>query len=80
MRKLSILAAATVIALAAISPARADYSLIRWQDTGYCEIWDNNIPTQPSSTNYSTIGIWLQTFPEALKVKSDLTRNGVCSF
>jgi hypothetical protein len=84
MRKLSILAATAaalaVAALAATSPAKADYSLIRWQDSGYCEIWDNNIPTQPLSTNYTTVGIWLPTFPDALKVKDDLMRNGVCSF
>jgi hypothetical protein len=44
MRTLSISAAALVLtALAASSPAKADYSLIRWQDTGYCEIWDNEL-------------------------------------
>jgi len=81
MRKLSIhVAALALTALAATSPAKADYSLIRWQDTGYCEIWDNNIPTQPWSTNYTTIGSWLQAFPDALKAKGDLTRIGVCKF
>jgi hypothetical protein len=73
-------AAVAVSALAATSPAQADYSLIRWQDTGYCQIWDNNIPTRPFDTNYTTVGIWLPTFPDALKVKDDLTRNGVCRF
>ena len=82
MRKLSIpiAAALALAARAATRPAKADYSLIRWQDTGYCEIWDNNIPTQPWSTNYATIGSWLQAFPDALKAKSDLTRTGVCRF
>ena len=80
MRKLAILAAACVAAVIATGPAQADYSLIRWQDTGYCQIWDNNVPTQPFSTNYETVGVWLPTFPDALKVKDDLMRNGVCSF
>ena len=83
MRKLSIYSAAAIVALTALattSPAKADYSLIRWQGTGYCEIWDNSIPTQPWSTNYTTIGVWLQTFSDALKAKDDLTRTGVCSF
>ena len=82
MRKLSIpvAAALALTAIAATSPAKADYSLIRWQNTGYCEIRDNNIPTQPVLTNYTTIGSWLQTFPDALKAKSDLTRTGVCRF
>jgi len=80
MRKLAILAVAGAATLTATFPAQADYALIRWQDTGYCQIWDNNIPTQPSSTNYETIGVWLPTFSDALKVKDDLTRTGVCSF
>jgi hypothetical protein len=79
MRKIAILATGAA-ALAATSPAQADYSLIRWQDSGYCQIWDNNIPTKPFETNYTTVGIWLPTFGDALKVKDDLTRNGVCRF
>jgi hypothetical protein len=79
MRKLAILAAGAT-ALVATSPAQADYALIRWQDTGYCQIWDNDIPTKPFHTNYTTVGIWLPTFSDALKVKDDLTRTGVCKF
>jgi hypothetical protein len=79
MRKLAILAAGAA-ALVATSPAQADYALIRWQDTGYCQIWDNDIPTKPFNTNYTTVGIWLPTFSDALKVKDDLTRTGVCKF
>jgi hypothetical protein len=79
MRKLAILAAGAA-ALVATSPAQADYALIRWQDTGYCQIWDNDIPTKPFNTNYTTVGIWLPTFSDALKVKDDLTRTGVCRF
>ncbi len=79
MRKLAILAAMRRSANCD-SPAQADYSLIRWQDSGYCQIWDNNIPTKPFETNYTTVGIWLPTLPDALKVKDDLVRNGVCSF
>jgi hypothetical protein len=79
MRKLAILVAGAA-ALVATSPAQADYALIRWQDTGYCQIWDNDIPTKPFDKNYTTVGIWLPTFSDALKVKDDLTRTGVCKF
>jgi hypothetical protein len=30
-------------ALAASSPAQASYHLIRWQDSGFCQIWDQSI-------------------------------------
>ena len=52
MRRLSLLCAAAslaVTALAAASPAEAAYHLIRWQDSGFCQIWDENIPTTPNS-------------------------------
>jgi hypothetical protein len=37
MRRLAILAAAG-IAFAATSPAEAAFHLIRWQDSGFCQI------------------------------------------
>ncbi|MGY4425922.1 hypothetical protein ACVWY2_008371 [Bradyrhizobium sp. JR6.1] len=49
MRRLAIACAAMAAAvsvLAAASPASATpYHLIRWQDTGFCQIWDQSIPT-----------------------------------
>jgi hypothetical protein len=83
MRKLSILAAAAgfaATALVAASPAQAQYSLIRWDGTGFCQIWDNSIPTRPFPSNYMTVGVGLPTFSEALEVKNDLMRTGTCNF
>ena len=59
MRRISLLCAAAglaVTAFVAASPAEAGYHLIRWQDTGFCQIWDESIPTmaaarKPSSTS-----------------------------
>ena len=50
MRRLCLLAAATGIAVsafAAMSPAEASFHLIRWQDSGFCQIWDQSVPTVP---------------------------------
>jgi hypothetical protein len=83
MRKLSILAAATGLvatALVAASPAQAAYSIIRWEGTGFCQIWDNNIPTQPFPSNYTTVGASLPTFFDALSVKDGMIRTGTCAF
>jgi hypothetical protein len=83
MRKLSILAAATgfvATALVAASPAQAAYSIIRWEGTGFCQIWDNNIPTKPFPSNYSRVAAALPTFFDALSVKEGMMRTGTCNF
>ena len=75
------LAAIGFTALAASSPANAAYHLIRWQDTGFCQIWDQNIPTAPYPGNFSVIvGSEVPTFGDALVFKGDMLRNGTCSF
>ena len=50
MRPLPALIAAAglaVTALAAASPAEAAFHLIRWQGNGFCQVWDESIPTTP---------------------------------
>jgi hypothetical protein len=84
MRKLSTLAAAagvTLAGFAATAPANAAYHLIRWQDTGFCQIWDENIPTTPFPSNYTTIaGAVAPTFWDALIMKDGMLRAGTCAF
>ena len=52
---LSAFAAIGLGALAASSPAEASFHLIRWQDTGFCQIWDQSIPTAPYPGNFAVI-------------------------
>ncbi len=84
MRKLSTLCAAagiTLAAFAATAPANAAYHLIRWQDTGFCQIWDENIPTTPFPANYTVVaGAVAPTFWDALLMKDGLLRAGTCNF
>jgi hypothetical protein len=84
MRRLFALAAVAAIcltALAASSPAEAAFHLIRWQDSGFCQIWDENIPTAPWPSNYVVIpGSEVPTFGDALVFKDGLLRNGTCAF
>lgn len=81
MHKFSIVAAAVAVtALVAWNPAKADYSIIRWEGTGFCQIWDNNIPTRPFPSNYMTVGTSLPTFFDALSVKDGMMRTGTCNF
>ena len=68
-------------ALTGSSPANAAYHLIRWQDTGFCQIWDQNIPTAPYPGNYSVIvGSEVPTFVDALVFKDGMLRSGACAF
>ena len=78
---LGAVAAIGFTALAASSPAEASYHLIRWQDTGFCQIWDQSIPTAPYPGNYTVIvGSDVPTFSHALAFKDGLLRNGTCAF
>jgi hypothetical protein len=78
---LSAFAAIGLGALAASSPAEASFHLIRWQDTGFCQIWDQSIPTAPYPGNFTVlVGSEVPTFGDALVYKTGLLRNGTCSF
>jgi hypothetical protein len=83
MRRLSILCATAAIgltALAAASPAQAAYHLIRWDGTGFCQVWDEGIPTRPFPSDYRTVSRPVPTLIEALGVKEGLLRKGRCTF
>jgi hypothetical protein len=84
MRRLSVLAAVAAIAasaFAATSPAEASFHVIRWQDTGFCQIWDQSVPTVPYPGNYTVmINSEVPTFGDALVLKDGMLRNGSCSF
>ena len=83
MRRISVLCAAAglaVTAFVAASPAEASYHLIRWQDTGFCQIWDESIPTTPYPSNYVMVSDSLPTFWDALAVKDGMLRESRCSF
>jgi hypothetical protein len=83
MRRISLLCAAAglaLTALAAASPAQAGFHVIRWQNTGYCQIWDNSIGTHPWPANYRVVTHRLPTFGSALAVKDVMLHRGRCAF
>ena len=83
MRRISLLSAAACLALASLAastPAKADpFHLIRWSDTGFCQIWDEGIPTQPWPGNYAVVSMTVPTFLDALSVKNGMLATGACS-
>ena len=81
MRRQSLAVAAIALSsLAASVPAKADpFHLIRWSDTGFCQIWDEGIPTQPWPGNYTVVSMTVATFFDALNVKNGLLWTHECS-
>jgi hypothetical protein len=75
-----VIAAATLSAVAASAPAKADpFHLIRWSDTGFCQVWDESIPTQPWPGNYTVVSMTVATFFDALNVKNGMLWTGACT-
>jgi len=84
MRRISLLSAAAALAVTALSastPAKADpFHLIRWSDTGFCQIWDEGVPTVPWPGNYIVVSATMPTFLDALTIKGNMLAAGACSF
>jgi hypothetical protein len=78
---LAALAGIAVTTIAVTSPADAAYHLIRWQNSGFCQIWDENIPTVPYPSNYTVMqGSVAPTFGDALMLKDGMMKKGSCKF
>lgn len=83
MRPLPALIAAAglaVTAFATTTPANAAFHLIRWQGNGFCQVWDEGVPTMPWPSDYTVVSESVPTFVEALALKEGLIRAGTCTF
>jgi len=81
MRRLSLLCAAlgvTITALAASSPAEAAFHVIRWDNTGWCQVWDPSTPLNPLISKYVAVSRPIPSLTQALAVKDALVRKGTC--
>jgi hypothetical protein len=82
MRQLRVLSAATLLAaaFAAASPAEAaPYHVIKYADTGFCQIWDNGFPTTPWPVHYTVMTHRQATLERAVAVKGWLLSKHYCS-
>ena len=83
MRHLRTLAAAgfgAATAFAAIGPAEAaPYHVIRYHDTGFCQVWDNGFPTTPWPVSYAVMTHRQPTFERAVAVKGWLLSKHYCT-
>ena len=84
MRRISLLcatAAMAVTAFVAASPAQAAFHLIRWEYSGFCQIWDESIPTTPWPGHYIVLQrSQVPTFGDAMVFKDGMLRNRICLY
>ena len=84
MRRVTALCAAAGIALSAfaiVSPSQAaPWSLIRYDNTGYCQVWDDGVPFKPMKwpSDYKIVGKPVPTLVDAIAVKDGLVKKGKC--
>jgi hypothetical protein len=84
MRRITALCATAGIALSAFaiaSPAQAaPWSLIRYDNTGYCQIWDDSVTLKPLKwpSDYKAIGKPAPTLAAAIAMRDGLVKKGKC--
>jgi hypothetical protein len=83
MRQFRILCATAFIAatvFTAASPMQAaPFHVIRYTDTGFCQVWDNGMPIGPWPTHYTVMTHRQPTLQRAVAVKDYLLRKHYCS-
>ena len=85
MRPATALCAAAgimVAAVAAVSPAQAGYYLLRWDNTGVCQVWNDTWTFKPWRwpSDYKVISKPVPTFTAAFAAKEKLRQQGRCTW
>ena len=85
MRRVTTLCAMACIAvsaLAVVSPAQAGYYLIRWDNTGVCQVWNESFQMKPPRwpSDYKVVSKPIATFTAALDAKEKLRQHGNCTW
>ena len=85
MRRVTTLCATACIAvsaLAVVSPAQAGYYLIRWDNTGVCQVWNESFQMKPLRwpSDYKVVSKPIATFTAALDAKEKLRQHGNCTW
>ena len=84
MRRVTTLCAAAGIAassLAVINPAHTGYYVIRWDNTGVCQIWNEDLASKPLQwpSNYKIVGKPVATFTAAAEVQERMRQTRQCT-
>ena len=84
MRRITALCAAAGIAAAALTvaaPARAGYYVIRWENTGICQIWNEDLKYKPWEwpSRYKVVSKPAPTFSDAMAVQLKMRAQHSCA-
>ncbi len=84
MRRISILSAiAGIAAMSGVTaPAQAaGYYVIRWENTGICQIWNTDLTYKPFEwpSHYQVVSKPLPTFSDAMAVQLKMREKRSCS-
>jgi len=79
LRRRLIIGAALGVALIATIPAQASWRVIKWNNTGICQIWDFGLDGAPLPGDFRMMSRPLPSFGAALGVKGRLWDRGHCT-
>lgn len=65
MKLRSLVWGVLALGVVAATPAKADFSVIRWP-SGFCEIWNDGLPTRPIMPGYKVVAGKLPTIEAAI--------------
>ena len=84
MRRATTLCAAASVAvsgLAVAGPAQAGYYVIRWDNTGICQIWNEDLTSKPWQwpSDYKVVSKPAPTFTAAAAVQEKMRQQRHCT-
>jgi hypothetical protein len=74
---LSLFLSVAVLSVAASSQAQANYEIIRWT-SGFCQIWNQSVPTRPFPNDYRAGRKTFKTFGAATAARAELIAARQC--
>ena len=83
MRRVSAICAAAGIAISAlaVAPAQAGYYVIRWENTGICQIWNEDLKYKPMEwpSHYKVVSKPVATFTDATAIQLKMRERRHCT-
>jgi hypothetical protein len=83
MRRVTALCAVAGIAVSAfaVAPAQAGYYVIRWENTGVCQIWNEDLRYKPYEwpSHYKVVSKPVPSFSEASAIQIKMREQRRCT-
>jgi hypothetical protein len=77
---LTIVAGIAAAALTVAAPAKAGYYVIRWENTGICQIWNEELQYKPMEwpSHYKVVSKPVPTFTDAVNIQLQMREKRSC--